>query len=159
MLKYLRIAVTALSLAACVLLVAVWVRSYWWENSVCVIRPNAYDLCLTTFLGELYFDLIKEPFGEPSGRGTTNEWSFNNSNIRQKWGPDNFNDREIMQGFSYHNDNEDLVVTVPLWSLILLVAGIAVVPWLAWSRRFSLRTLLIATTLIAVGLGVFAVLN
>ena len=29
MLKYLRIAVTALSLTACVLLIALWVRSYW----------------------------------------------------------------------------------------------------------------------------------
>jgi hypothetical protein len=29
MLKYVRIAVTALSLTACVLLVALWVRSYW----------------------------------------------------------------------------------------------------------------------------------
>jgi hypothetical protein len=29
MLKYLRIAVTALSLTACLLLVALWVRSYW----------------------------------------------------------------------------------------------------------------------------------
>jgi hypothetical protein len=29
MLKYLRIAVTALCLTACVLLVALWVRSYW----------------------------------------------------------------------------------------------------------------------------------
>ena len=28
--RYLRIAVTTLSLTACVLLVALWVRSYWW---------------------------------------------------------------------------------------------------------------------------------
>ena len=32
MLKYLRIAVTALSLAASVLLIALWVRSYWWRD-------------------------------------------------------------------------------------------------------------------------------
>jgi hypothetical protein len=30
MLKYLRIAVTAVSLMACVLLVALWARRYWW---------------------------------------------------------------------------------------------------------------------------------
>ena len=32
MLKYLRIAVTALSLTACVLLIALWVRSYWCDG-------------------------------------------------------------------------------------------------------------------------------
>src|SRR5687768_3812851 len=32
MLKYLRIAVTALCLTACVLLIALWVRSYWYED-------------------------------------------------------------------------------------------------------------------------------
>jgi hypothetical protein len=34
MLKYLRIAVTALSLTACMLLVALWVRSYWRHDFV-----------------------------------------------------------------------------------------------------------------------------
>jgi hypothetical protein len=34
MLKYLRIAVTALSLTACVLSIAVWVRSYWWTDDI-----------------------------------------------------------------------------------------------------------------------------
>ena len=28
--KYLRIGVTVLSVAACVLLIALWVRTYWW---------------------------------------------------------------------------------------------------------------------------------
>jgi hypothetical protein len=32
MLKYLRIALTALSLTACVLFVALLVRSYWWSD-------------------------------------------------------------------------------------------------------------------------------
>jgi hypothetical protein len=39
---------------------------------------------------------------------------------------------------------------VPHWFGALLFAALAVVPWI---RRFSLRTLLIATTLVAVALG------
>ena len=39
---------------------------------------------------------------------------------------------------------------VPHWFGVLLFAALAVVPWI---RRFSLRTLLIATTLVAVALG------
>ena len=34
-----------------------------------------------------------------------------------------------------------------------IIATLAAAPWLSWSRQFSLRTLLIATTLVAVGLG------
>jgi hypothetical protein len=33
---------------------------------------------------------------------------------------------------------------------------IASAPWLPWSNRFSLRTLLVITTLIALALGLFA---
>jgi hypothetical protein len=40
----------------------------------------------------------------------------------------------------------------PIWLLVLLVAAIGTAPWLPY--RFSLRTLLIATTLVAVVLGV-----
>jgi hypothetical protein len=40
---------------------------------------------------------------------------------------------------------------VPNWFAILASAGLAMAPWLPW--RFSLRTLLILTTLVAVGLG------
>jgi hypothetical protein len=37
------------------------------------------------------------------------------------------------------------------WLLIILTAALAGVPWIRW--RFSLRTLLIATSLVAVVLG------
>jgi hypothetical protein len=41
--------------------------------------------------------------------------------------------------------------TVPHWFLLMLAAGLAAAPWLRY--RFSLRTLLIATTLVAVVLS------
>jgi hypothetical protein len=40
---------------------------------------------------------------------------------------------------------------MPIWFLIVLTSALATVPWIRW--RFSLRTLLIATTLVAVVLG------
>ena len=43
-------------------------------------------------------------------------------------------------------------VDVPHWFLAILLASIATAPWLRW--RFSLRTLLIATTLVAVVLAI-----
>ena len=43
---------------------------------------------------------------------------------------------------------------IPIWLTVLVTAILASAPW-RWTveRRFSLRTLLIATTLVAVGLG------
>ena len=43
------------------------------------------------------------------------------------------------------------VFTAPHWSLIVVTAAMALAPWT--KRRFSLRTLLIATTLVAAVLG------
>jgi hypothetical protein len=42
---------------------------------------------------------------------------------------------------------------MPHWFLLLVSSSAGILPWIRWSTRFSLRTLLIATTLVAVGLG------
>jgi hypothetical protein len=55
----------------------------------------------------------------------------------------------LFPGFSY--DHGYLVI--PLWFLVFVAAGIAAAPWLSWSRRFSLRTLLIGMTVVAILLG------
>ena len=45
-------------------------------------------------------------------------------------------------------------VTMPHWFLVLIATSFGALPWLPWwSNRFSLRTLLLATTLVAVVLG------
>ena len=52
---------------------------------------------------------------------------------------------------------------MPLWILALAFAAVGVLNWFVpekwWPRRFSLRTLLIATTLVAVVLGLVVALN
>jgi Flp pilus assembly protein protease CpaA len=45
------------------------------------------------------------------------------------------------------------VVYVPDWFLVVLSAMLAAVPWVRWCKQFSLRTLLIATALVGVVLG------
>ena len=46
-----------------------------------------------------------------------------------------------------------VMVYLPHWLPAMIVAAIGTAPWLPWFSRFSLRTLLIATTLVAVVLG------
>jgi hypothetical protein len=45
-------------------------------------------------------------------------------------------------------------VCVPHWFLALAFVGLGGLSWLRWQKRFSLRTLLIATTLVAIALEV-----
>jgi hypothetical protein len=59
--------------------------------------------------------------------------------------------------FAYPADNfgtQVKFINVPSWFTVLIAATLAVLPWIQWSKRFSLRTLLIATTLIALMLGI-----
>jgi hypothetical protein len=57
-------------------------------------------------------------------------------------------------GFYFKRISTSLRIDIPYWFLALFCVAIAVLPWLdSCSKRFSLRTLLITTTLVAVGLG------
>jgi hypothetical protein len=62
----------------------------------------------------------------------------------------------VSQGFlgfiSYFTAREK-TVRMPHWFIALSITMLASVPWIRWSKRFSLHTLLIATTLVSVVLG------
>jgi hypothetical protein len=122
--RYLRIAVTAMSITACALLIALWVRSYMFVN-FCQI--GGHDILLTN--GRAVIDpwLITET-GSLFFRGTPDE----------------------LDAFVKHAPTRP-ELTLQFWSLTVLLVAIAGLPWLSW--RFSLRTLLIATMLVAVTLG------
>jgi hypothetical protein len=48
---------------------------------------------------------------------------------------------------------------VPNWLAITAVTMLAALPWIHWSRRFSLRTLLIGMTVVAAVLGLVIALR
>ena len=134
--RYLRIAVTALSLTACVLLIALWVRSYWWWDRI-------YRVSAASRLQSI-----------GSNRGTVR---FESSHFRFRphtWRYFSNPDYEMYESFRWHFINGNGYIQVPHWLIVLIGAGAATVPWIHRLRRFSLRTLLIAMTLIAVGLGI-----
>ena len=148
MLKYLRIAVTVLSLTACVLLIALWVRSYTWIDVL--------DGPLTTSRGIL--------LGSSQGRLSIGDAT------KPHWLPKRFlsipydQARDMLRA---HDLPEELISTVipavygiggpavSHWLPILTIGTVGTLLCIGRSpRRFSLRTLLIATTLVAVGLGI-----
>jgi hypothetical protein len=56
-------------------------------------------------------------------------------------------------GFRWTASGSISEIDIPLWAVTLGTVAIAAIPWSRFSHRFSLRTLLIATTLLAVVLG------
>jgi hypothetical protein len=139
--RFLRIAVTALSLTVCVLLIALWVRSYRGLdeiggsiNTIGVINVASQD-------GHVLFLRMKDVTHKVPWFLETGSKSFIMSATiaKQSWG--------LEQG----------TLIVPHWFLVLLSAALAACPWIP--RRFSLRTLQIATTLVAVGLGIIVLLS
>jgi hypothetical protein len=136
MLRYLRIAVSAACLIACVLLTTLWVRSYWWFDSLDTGKtPVGWSV--DTFQGQFPIQrqqLSSNPY-----------WDFRSDPVLVK----HTDEGPSFLGFYLDGSLSDWVVFVPFWFPVLVTAilGIlAALPWIRW--RFSLRTLFVTTTLV-----------
>jgi hypothetical protein len=154
MLKYLRIAVTALCLTACVLLVALWVRSYSRADYAHCPWRVPRMLMVDSYLGRVSVYTQEEyPYVDmplPSG------WGFGTYSIdfiAQE------NKRGALDYWLYTSDPWGWYVRFPHWLPVLTTAVVGATCGLFKQRSFSLRTLLIATTLVAAGLGLIVLLN
>jgi len=125
----------------CVLLIVLWVRSYWWSEGCRIARGSVGSMYGYFAIG------VNDIFVPPP---------FYSEPIRED---DMKQIERIIQenttlGFGYVGGPQASNVVFPDWIAVLLFSAIAAVPWLRYfPRRFSLRTLLIATTLVAVVLG------
>jgi hypothetical protein len=115
---------------AAVLLIVLWVRSYWWVDSVHVAKSYP-AVCAW---GDVYY----KPIVYNRNPIHIVKHVFSPIRIVSFWNGD---------GKVFRIDG----VAIPIWTLILPIAAIAAIPWLRF--RFTLRTLLIATTLVALVFG------
>jgi len=126
---------------ACVLLIVLWVRSYsYWdaiEYSSTSHRGAVSSRGRINFYSVQYASLAAE-------RG----WSYTSDQAkpnRLRW-PSGF------LGFNVRKLGNGSFTFVPIWFAAMILASFAGIPWLR--LRFTLRTLLIATALVAVVLGI-----
>jgi len=166
--RYLRIAVSAVCIVACVLLIGLWVRSYWRMDQL-IRRVSTTDyVAYTTIQGQFVFGRSNDPILRAMFKQNWTRRGF----AMKDWGaalsgPVAYfpatapgpHDSELMRlprfssrpfvittpGTSYYE------VIVPYWLIVLSTASLAALPRIPW--RFSLRTLMIATTLVAFLLG------
>jgi hypothetical protein len=144
----LRIAWSVVCGIACVVLILSWVRSYRHghlegylpaPSHICCRSINGFVVAMTLPAQTVTTSYIDFSFSsgdtKPLDIGTTNTWS----------------------GFIFDWHASDFWwLQVPYWFLVTIPALCAALPWLRQRKRFSLRTLLFATTVVAVVLG-FAV--
>jgi hypothetical protein len=125
------------------LLTALWVRSYWWCDTVQC--PTSSRFCASSVNGVFRVNIFSR--GVSAGIGSS--WAYNSLLTNQL--PPQFRDGA---NWLWRSDRFMTLVVFPIWAIVLAIAVSAVVPWkIALPRSFSLRTLLIATTLVAVLLG------
>jgi hypothetical protein len=147
--RKLRIAWSAVCAITCALLIVLWVRSYWVVETVLCKFSHRALIGVESELGALGFGIAAEESIEP--------WIVF-SQPSKKWLHDHAANRwpeQAWRGFYF----SDVAIIAPYWFWSLVPAALAAAPWLKWSNRFSLHTLLIATTLVAVVLGTIGYLT
>jgi hypothetical protein len=151
MLKYLRIAVTALSLTACVLLTVLWV---WTADNGDNFQKPLFEVSgFAVYSTDGIIWAVKAEFVKYSPpNGIIHSFYMP---PRYQATPDGFASTAIHKGRGFDMQvwsPRQWFVQAPNWFPVLAAAAVSIVPWIKW--RFSLRTLLIAMALVAMGLGI-----
>jgi hypothetical protein len=154
-LRYLRIAFSATCLIACGLMLAALSRS---NRSADIVRGKLlipYELI--SVRGRLKFTRLD--YSPSPGAPLVLSYP-----VREDAVPVGENAAHTIENHVLHYSNDQGFglyarhsIMFPHWFAAVLTAMLAGVPWIR--RRFSLRTLLIATTLVAVGLGTIFALS
>ena len=144
--RYLRIAFSAGCGLACVLLVVLWVRSYWWMDSI--VHENGHDsMTLATEPGGVVFENETYPALE-----VHDAWSTISERLPASTPPSALPQR----AFAWQNHTNWSSLLIPYWCPALVAGLIGIAPWVRWSRAYSLRAFLMFATLVAVVIGLIA---
>lgn len=150
----LRIAVSVLCVAVGLFLVVLWVRSYTWRDYAGLQLYAQRMVRVFSQHGKLEFETYAN-MGEQGSSVRT----LSHEDISAAWRrfTDEPQPRDRDTWRWEHTRTGRFFVYVPHWFLVLLAGAVAATPWISW--RFSLRTLLIGVTFIALLLGLLVISN
>jgi hypothetical protein len=145
--RALRITWTVFWGVVAVLLVALWVRSYWRTDSI--VHENGHDaITVATDPGAIIFETEWYPALE-----VNSSW-----NRRSECLPTKIPAAALPRlAFAWQRHTNWSSLLVPIWFPVLTAGLIGIAPWVRWSICYSLRALLLFATLVAVVLGFMAV--
>ena len=129
---------------AYLLLIVLWVRSFsrWDGIEVPMVRMNGISV------SSVHGVVILDTFSERYGKQRLTSWHVYSSKLT----PDIAENFVGQPTFRISLSKFVSEILFPHWVCVSIAGVLAALPWLP--RRFSLRTLLIATTLVAVVLGI-----
>jgi hypothetical protein len=146
--RKLRIAFSATCLIACVLLIVMWVRSYRTADEIFAIFSKHRFSFHSEFGG--LSAVSHAPANVPNGA----IWTQREPTAIISPSRFQFASQLVPSPFRFAMPEVQTTASVPHWFLVVSATILATLPWIRQLRwRFSLRTLLIATTLVAVVLG------
>lgn len=142
--RYLRIAFAALCGFACLLLLAWWARSYWRSDHLSGPILWTHGFSFTSVNGRFMV-------GGADEEDPITDWDYGSFKVDDRYGLGQMA-QFLGPVFAFHpSEEEGAYVHVPHWFPALIAGSIAFV--FAKRRRYSLRTVLIVTALIALGMG------
>jgi hypothetical protein len=162
--RKLRIAWSVACGVLCLLLIVLWVRSYWWNDRVyCPLNSTPRMLIGASLWGRITVGAVVLPKDDLSPRGWARTSEYVGHVVSYEEEQDPFFEYLKRKFFEYLNDKFEYqmseknggYIRFPHWLPLLALATLSVpaaLPWLRW--RFSLRALLIGMTVVAAILGV-----
>jgi hypothetical protein len=142
--RKLRIAWSVLCGIFCVLLIVLWLRSYWVIDGI--VRDYQGSgvqtrVSIIAVQGTLMF--ARHPIGPTDKfRDVIDHWTYYPAKPKEP----------MTRRFWWYNDGRQFAIRFPTWLPVPFLALAASAPWVGLPFKFSLRTLLIAT-FFAVTLG------
>jgi hypothetical protein len=124
----------------CLLLIALYVRSYWHHDSIWRAISKNEILLAASGSGSFYIQ-----YANLAAERDTAGWQYQHKPLSSAF-----------KGFNWSSSPAYLLVGTPLWLPLILCITAAAIPWYYW--RFSLRAMLIAATLISIGLGLIVMM-
>jgi hypothetical protein len=126
------------------LLVALWVRSYFVSDRIYKADKFGQSLFgMTT--GTLEISHALPQFRRPDQPNDTDGWVYESAPPTKMF-------ESVLLRFRFKRNYSIVLVEIPAWLPPFILLMLSAAPWILL-KRFSLRTLLIATTCVAVGLG------
>ena len=146
--RKLRIAWSVFWGVPCVMLIVLWVRSYWRQDRAGFLLNPTRMFAVDSNRGTIEFQTY--------GPKQDNWGTFTKSVPHRDTLPSGYVYNAGRRSWRWETDvySRRWFWTIPDWFFVFVAGAFSVLPWTGWIRwHFSLRTLLIATTIIAVVLG------
>jgi hypothetical protein len=148
--RKLRIAWSVACGILCLLLIALWVRSYVWRDGVFIRPIVGRYLDASSVRGRIAVITMRYPTNP--GMSMAN-WGTTSHSVKMLEDPWPNVPSFSLVGIWVHDCPNGAALSIPHAYLILTLITLAAVPWIRWSKRFTLRTLLIGMAVVSALLG------